>query len=730
MKYRIIAFIAALGLAAAPVTVFAENETVNNTQTAILSEEIARGAIIRDIKRKVMIPRELKEFEFRSYIDHGVTFYTCIWSNGSKELQVKYHNGMITCVNLIDPDRKPKRGFGRLTGEAAQKTAEDYLKKLYPDIKGDAVLTHSGSSDEFKYSSTTDFYISRYVNGIRFKENSGEIDFDKDTGELIYYKIDWWNDAVFPDTSKRLSEEAAADIYKSSKPLEARYELFTKISYDKGYCTSESRILPVYVPKVRGMNEIDAITGKPTEIYADKKKYSTSYAYRDIEDVVDDFSIEIKVERDPTEEEYELIHDVSAFLSYDKLDEIIKEDEFIVLDDEMETYSDNPRWVDSYMDIHGNIRPLKIIKGEYISPDKKKYSSLYVYMDAITGEIISFDKNYSPDDSRYKGISKDEKYIISRADAAAKHFLGDKADEYRRNANIEKSEDGNMKIHYNRYVNGLCAGFDEINISAAPDGEIMGFEYSYHDMDFPKPEIISEDEAYSRLFEDMKPRLDYTGFLDANYVPHVYLTYFYDDDYMLNAYTGERINEYDASPYYTAEKAKPKVLTGYTDIAGHKYEKEIQTLFEYNIRISENEKLDPDGLITIGEFVGLFDEIYDIDNFKCLYPDEWKAAKYGEDPDKDRILTRADLAKLFVSVYAKERIEEAESGKFKAPFADVRDHPGCGWIAVAKEEGFVSGSNGVFGPNAGITRAECLKAAYDYLASGDENRVLYETVKI
>lgn len=67
---------------------------------------------------------------------------------------------------------------------------------------------------------------------------------------------------------------------------------------------------------------------------------------------------------------------------------------------------------------------------------------------------------------------------------------------------------------YTRYVNNLPAVFDTMSVRVDSRGEVLGFNYNYHEIEFPAANLVSEEEAYRKLFEHMKPNLYYTGFND------------------------------------------------------------------------------------------------------------------------------------------------------------------------------------------------------------------------
>ena len=155
--------------------------------------------------------------------------------------------------------------------------------------------------------------------------------------------------------------------------------------------------------------------------------------------------------------------------------------------------------------------------------------------------------------------------------------------------------------------------------------------------------------------------------------------------------------------------------------------KEIKTLLEYNIAITDKDKLEPDEDITIGEFVTLCDNVYGID-FSRYYR--------GEDNDEteknlSKKLTKAELAKICVKYYLNyERCPEVK-GIYKSLFSDVSENNDyCGYINFAYSSEFIQEKEGEkFYPNKGITRGEALKRAYDYLAN-DKELLIYEIYRI
>lgn len=732
----------------------ASAKTEENAETTAM-----RNAIV-EVKKRLNVPKSLDQFSYETATQYNTVYYMFTWYREEKDeksgstytaesMTAEYFNGYLGSYQYYsyDSGRNGKPSFAKLTAKEQDDLAKKYLYQLNPDLKGNPVIERTSSEQEL-FGKNVNYRISRKESGIDFGKNYGSISIDRDTGKLLSYSLTWWSDAVMPDASKRLSIEEVSDIYASRKPLKAYYDLFTRYEYNKE--TGERKYIPyvlaVYAPKTGGENEIDAITGKYTALYDDRKKFSYTDAYSwDSGDVGADAGAEYgdaddeALDDDLSDAEKEALNKENEYISYEKALEIIKADEYIVFNKELVPERNN---ISYYTDEQGVSRPSRYLVFEYTSADETKDSIyLNVALDAYSGKIISFSKNYAyGNKSKNKNTTVlDEKTSLAIAEKAAKHFIGNKAGEYRYNNNVKPNKDTTAAAFgYTRYVNDLPTAFDNMNVKVDSRGEVLGFNYEYHEIEFPPANLVSEEDAYRKLFDHMKPDLYYTGFTDLQLKSHVYLTYEFEPSYYINAITGERITSY-GEPYYIAEKEQdpPKEIKLYTDIKGHRYEKEITTLFEYGIRITGDEKLNPDEAITVGEFVTLCGKAHG-KSFAGLYPDERKynekeeRYEYFENPMLKKKLTCGELARIFVYGYANDCLAAADIGNIYAPpFKNVKQSdPYCGYIAIAKAKKLISGSgSGEFDPNGKLSRGKCLKLFYDYIASEKEKDV-YEIIKV
>ena len=761
MKFRRL-ISAALGVMIAASAVPCIPAIAQENDTSVKTEENAETAAMRnailEVKKRVTVPQSLDKFEYDTETRYDTTYYRFIWYRMDEDddsdsfyravesIEVEYYNGFISSYSHSFRNRRgsDKPSFAKLSSEEQEKLAKKYLYQLNPDLKGNPVIERT--SDELDLFDKTVYYrISRKENGVDFYDNGGSISIDRDTGELLDYSLTWWSDAKFPDASKKLSVKEVSDIYASRKPLKAYYDLFTKYEYnaETKETTYTPYVLAVYKPTVSGENEIDALTGKYTSLYDDRKKFSYTDAYTWGDGISADAGAPSEeyedeaLDDDLSDAEKAALEKEDEYLSYEEALKIIKADEYIVFNKELVLESND---ISYYTNNQGISRPSRYLKFEFTSADETKDSIyLNVTLDAYTGKIISFGKSYYyGEKSKNKNTTVlNENTSLAIAEKAAKHFIGNKAGEYRYNNNVKPDKDTTeATFRYTRYVNGLPTAFDYMNVSVDSRGEVLGFNYKYHEIEFPEADLVSEEEAYEKLFKNMKPDLYYTGFTDLQLKSHMYLTYEFEPSYYINAVTGERIT-YNGEAYYTAEKESgpQKEAKLYTDIKGHKYEKEITTLFEYGIRITDSEKLDPDGAITIGEFAELCKQAHGT-TIWGLYPDERKynektdRYEYFDNPMLKKKLTRGELAKIYVYKYANDCYAAAGiEGIYAPPYKNVsQDNPYCGYIAIAKAKKLIADGE-EFGYNKTLTRGRCLKAFYDYIAS-DKEKELYEIAAI
>lgn len=719
--------------------------------------------VIADIRRRVDIPAGAKDYEWESELWRENISYSITWKDpkNREELTVYYWNGLIygykdTSVYSLKPT------LVKLRPEEQEELARAYIYKLNPNLKGDIVLERV--SDYYRLWGNVTFNITRREQGLDVADNCGTITINRDSGELRSLTLtEWWAGAEFADSKKALTRDEIYDIYTSRFPQTAEYELYSSYKYDseKDVRTYKIFTLPLYKSsniENSGENVLDAFSGEYTDYYKDIKEISYSEPY--------DWDYLFNMCGGGGPEDYDIITEATggekeAFnaskegqerISGERALEIVKDDGFIKLDSSLSLVKDELKYD---RDEKNDVRLLRCLKFERKAKHNRADSVyLTVYLDAYTGKIIKLDKSYDyGENSKTRNTTPiDEKSAVKIAKEAMNHFMGEWGREYKFEGNIAgigtsredmdgctlTPEDNGAAVEFVRYVNGLPARFDKVYITVDSRGEVLGFDYSYTDIDFPKGKVLSQREAFGKVFEKDPPKFYYKGFTDTGTKPHTYLVYSFDESYYVNAITGERCTEW-GKPYYT-EKTPNKKQDYYTDVSGHKYEKEIKELYKYGARFGNDEKLRPDDPITIVEF----EELCNISGVAEGFEASWSAygdievtdpetgeTHYEENPRINSNLTYGELTRIFVNYYGYENGYPIDDpSRYKQPYKNVtRDNPNYIYIAFAKEKGYIkSGVN--FDYDRTITRGECMKLFYDYIASSEEYKPLYKIIKI
>ncbi len=770
-------------------SVFAEDSQVSEegikTEAQLLKEkEEAQKKLtdsIVEIKDRIKLSSKFNVFEYDVTTRYGFSYYTFkwlyakpdekfkdedfsllkigdyrSWENNEKFIELEiitvnyiygtnYADGIITSYQHYDKNYSSygKMRFAKLSDVEMLKTAQNYTRNYNPGIKGTYTVEADGSqsltNNERRYS------VKRSNDGLDISFNGGYLRIDRDTGRLIEMRMEWWNDLTVPQVSKAISIAEVQEIYKKSTgKLNLSYQKFNRYDKEKQEYISEIKL--VYNPEKHGMTEIDALTGKKTSIYDDIKYYSKTDSYEwNTDELTSDAEIiaeapaameESSDNAGLSEAELAELEKKSVYLTKEEALNIIKKDKYIVFNSEL---IESGASLSNYTNPKGELTPLWQLNYRFSSSDKTKDGiSLNVSMDAITGDIIRFSKNYS-----YAENSKNIP-LKSLSQAAAEKIAEEAGAYYTKNTFREYESESiyyddylvynenrtdftryktNANLKYTRYANNVPYYENYMNFKIDGTGELLSFGYNHeYDAEFPDASHISEEDAYKNLFRKMIPELYYDGFLDLQRKSHSYLTYGFDSTFTLNAKNGERLY-YDGTAFYKVTEKKDKKEIVYTDIKGHKNEEAIKTLLDYSIIITEDSKFKPDDNISILEFALLMSKI---DNASYWNNIIWTAERQNSpewDPKQPKTdysvpMTKAEFAKAAINIKTGSAAQTAEiPGIFFAPFNDVGTKSRyCGYIAMANYYGYVQGVSATeFKPGLVIKKGTAMQIVYDYL---------------
>ena len=691
--------------------------TASSSSSAKNTEALTKA--LETVKSRITIPEDYTDFSYSSSVRSGIDTFSFTWKQDSEitsgslgYINVRISGDVITYFNHYDPSYKTwgDPAFARLSSGQMIGAAKNAVKMLDPDI-AEQLSYDENVSPELR-SSTITVSFTRQNEGLDFDKNSGYVNIDKNTGELISFSLTWWGDAKFKkaDTAVSVSDIEAA--YRQNVTLTPYY----RIKNDDGKLSASI----VYAPDKTVL--FDADLAKPTTMLDDfaAANNTSNYTLDDtVEDVKEDAAYDTteavaagasNSRSNPvfTDAEKKALLDSGKYYSKTDAVKLLKDDKYLGLTDkyvlssaEMEkTSSDDGSY--SYL-----------WNFNFYINTTDQYKQMYVTMDAESGKILSYRKyDYS---SGKKSRTINIKSVNKIAEAAAEYYLPDIFGEYRADESNTADAKGasDRTLVFDRYVNDIQVSGNSININVNSDGEVMSFDYDYDDIKFPEAKIISANQAYDSLFKQTDFDLYYSGFQTLDGKAKTYMLYSLDT-YYINAKTG-RLCSYDGGEYNSAASSGS---CPYTDISGNWAEKYITKLYDYGITLSVNDnKFSPDSAITEREFARLLDSLYYSEVMPLLYGDYAydDTSTLGNSP-----LTKAESAKLYILARDGKAFAELK-GIYKSPFKDVKStDSNVGYISLAYAMGAVKGdSSGNFNPDSKITRAYAMYMVYNIIASAN-----------
>lgn len=739
------------GTACAPMAAAVSTPAVpasnSSATTTAKKEDASMKAALTTVKKRIEIPEELSEFTYAESKAYSKTGYNFNWTtpDGSKSLNVTVIGDIITEYSQNESGKgyfsynnEPK--LAKLSQQEVIAKAKESFKKINPGIYGECgfeLRSLSLTSTEARVE------ISRSVNGVNVSGNGGSIYIDQNTGEMTSMRLSWWDGAKFSDSKNAKTEAEIRESYKSLCTLTPYYRI--SYSWDEKSQKSKPTVRIVYAPDFT--DEIDAYTGKASTIWEDMEKaggsrYNDYIMYAnpatgitadagaafDEEDAAVEFS----------EEELKKIGQSEKLLKTADVTALLKKDKFAAL-------------TDNYKLKNYNISSQKDDKGKesfsmYISYEletskpaaNEYYKYINVTVDAETGKVLSLNKYRNQSGSELPTL--DVKKANAVAEEAAKTYAKDIISQYKadksntepvkevgtaevwdtaKNKKVTVKEYENERTFiFNRFVNGIQVTNNTITVDVDSNGIVTRYNTNHtENITFPKADIISTDEAFKKLFEQMSFDKYYDGWITKDGEFKTYLLYDLGS-FTLNAKSGKICNwdgsESDTSSmsYHTDAK--------FSDIKDIPQREAILEMQKYGVTLrTDGKKFLPDTPISEEEFAdllgNLFNEVVAIS--EVVYDDspEGKAKAEAEKKGKAET-TRREAAVMFAQMYDHNKIAEIK-GIFRSFYSDIKTgDENVGHIAIAYAKGFFGKTaDGQFHGDKVITRAEAMQLVYDYL---------------
>lgn len=682
-------------------SVFAESNTKLELKEAI---EIAKKSFEIDTA----------DYDFNSNYSetkYGKKLWYLYWNskqnNGGRiNITINADNGEIVNMNRWDSNAPATGRIPKHSREAALKLAEAAAVKLHPEKFKDTFLV-----DQDKYpvyrpyygSDAYNFYFMRKVDGIDFPDNGITVRIDKNTLAVKYYNLEWDDGMPVPDVKNGITSSDAKKVFLEKLGIELSYHMIYTNS------SADPKLMLVYSLK-KGNRPIDALTGEVvTNPYGGPLYETMNEKYALGAGEPGNYA--------PTPEEQKVIDDASKYITEENAIEALVK--YITIDEkynlEHKSLNGNSRFENANWSFSWN----------YTEKEANKYSHIYASVDAVTGEIKSFnlyDNEYNVKKPGAPKYSKEQSKEIAEKFLAGIQPEKFNASEYRElyYDYIIKSEDIiNYSFNYIRKINGVAFPSNGLNVTVnAYTGKVTSYSMNWKDMDFPDTKgAISSDEAYKILYSKHDLGLKYMKVYDYDRIDEnqsIKLVYMLDNfSGMIDAKTGQFV-DYDGKPVKEIKK------TAFTDIKGHKYENDIQILCELGIIASVGEKFNPDSGILQKDFI--------MQLMKSVQPEYYPAAfadgdnedyeRYYEmairqniisekDKHPDAYVTKLEASKMLINALGLGYV--ADLGTiFNLDVKDVKyiAEENKGYAAIAAGLGLVDTAGGRFEPDASLTRAE------------------------
>lgn len=636
---------------------------------SLASDEVllTREKAVQTIEQKLNlnVPNDIR-LELRpDYKYQGKKIWDINWSESTAGGERYYFitiddNADIRSYYCLDPTLENQDLTNSVTRKEAREKALEFLKRVDPlkinyiREKPQFSTSHDGIRD-FSYK----FEFERLIDGIPFPDNTISIETYVD-GSIMSYVVDWDYDMNFPKAQKIISKKDAENLFKENMSMVLNYSYDITKENEKNFFKKDLPLKLVYSPFFRKSTIIDANNGKFID---DDGKY-----------VLEDKKLQQMAKKKNVKQvEYQPITKDEAL---SKVKELVKYD---LLDEGERSYSEN------YLDSTQNY-----IKFDFTRTQKGEgIFRSWIYANAIvnlgTGELIYLKANYIDNLSL---LTHTQEQIPSNVQPVSwqeglqivSDFAKKIAPEQFENTYLVNDESQNISeigqsrqlvYQFGRIVNGIP--FDENGFYIIIDTvtrDIIGFEYSWDDKEFPEvKKIVSEDKAKRTFCKYFDVELSYLRSAeDPNQAILVYMIK--TPNVVIDAKTGEIFSPYAYAP----------IEDMLYRIKGSKAEKELSILINQGV-IPETRNFDPEKPVKRGEVLKL---IYDakIKNLpedlskykKPSFKDVWKDSPYFyyiETAVRDGLImkknkfypekniTREDLAVIFINL-----IDYGEVAKF------------------------------------------------------------------
>ncbi|MFD2442849.1 YcdB/YcdC domain-containing protein [Bacillus sp. CGMCC 1.16607] len=726
---------AVLATSVGPITSLAAEQKVNEMQTVNTAslEEAQKNAKITkeeaiELAKKVakdLTGYKLENVNFNAYGNR--TIWDVNWSQRGEtykaiNVSVDAQTGDIINFHTWNDSELDKTFPPKVTYDNAVEIAKKYMNDLYPEKMKDIVLDEDFkkymSSQPYRDRRTHEIRFYQVVDGVPFQNNSVNVSVTGN-GTVRSFGFSWNKNVNFKKKENIISLEKANSMVKDSLDVELRYQQ----NYN-GNPDSKNVAKLIYAPKMQNYQYyggfsymIDAETGK---FINEQGKALDEAAMAPSNTPLSD-----KASPRPV-----LQTELTQDAAYKLVKEALNLSDDFILDNA--SYSEGSRDNQSVWSFNWH---------------KKDNQQSYIgaAINAKTGEILNFNNDarfYNRDNTDFTvNITKDQ--ALKTATDLVKKIAYDKVDSLYVTPPQDQYYNNDKKpkfytIYFARKVNGIPVQDQGVTVSVSSEtGEITNYYQNWRDLEFPDPtKVIDKAQAKDAYLSSSNAKLNYMVPFNpteqTKTMDDAILVYQAGNNYSfkyLDAVDGKWKNPDTGKVVNDGEPV--------TDIQGHKFETELQTMIDYNIFDAEDGKVNPEKIVTrgdmveimlraIGEYGYWYDEsrpvaFKDVKMSSSYYPylqralDRGIVKQEGDNFEPDKAVTREDVAVFLVRSLGYDKLASTD-GIFAEDFKDKDQIKYKGHVSLIKKLGIINGNeDGEFMPEKTVTKADVSVILYRFL---------------
>lgn len=685
------------------------------------TDEALRSALSA-VKQRVSVAEEISEFDY-SVSTGGLTpQYVFTWHTPDdakeyKSVYVTYSNGVITNYSYSSnrSSWSSSASLAKLTSAQLYGKARSAVKRLNPNLTS-YLMVDRDSLSMSPYSNNATFSVYRTKNGVPVQNDRGSITLDKNTGELISFRINWHQKASFKSKNGALSVDEAWEKYGDMISLKPQYE----ISYDwekKEYVT---RL--VYVQGDSG--EINAFTGNKSDFVAD--------GYFDTDGIWDEDNACEEEPANPetgggkfTENELKELDKNLPFGTQQAAEKILKTNKYLTFDDDMkldydtlskmvmggtETYIYYANFSNNTKDEWDIEAPIEepvvwAVDDEFFAVYDPMveyvHKSVSLSINAETGEILSYNYYDSSDTAA-------ESYDMKKADKTAQDVLNALSPKHSKAFTAHISNESSWqqyisKTQYKTFYEGSYHTFtreaygipvtgNNVNITFDGNMRLTNYSINYNEVEFADPsDMLRAEDILNKFRAENELNLYYKAGSSKTKTLTV-LVYGTNRTVYADAFTGE--------PLYGYYSARENDLSGISDPTVLNKAKALNDngIIISTEKFTENDAVKYNDLSSLISYIGRYP-----------YSDN-----YDELTDRSVTVSRGEAMKIIASAAFGSRVAELK-GIYKSPFSDIKDSDSnVGYYAIAYALGAAKGGKLI--PDAAYTYGEMINFIYDSMA--------------